>query len=273
MSDKDWTEIELSEITEQDDAATVEETPLVESVPSVVEEEIEHQMDLSELLALTAKPPKKEEEKPIVPIIPLKPEKPDDPENSTITYYNENADSYYQKTIDADMSSQYRFFRKYLPNGARILDLGCGSGRDTKYFRDNGYNVTAVDGSEEMCRKAEVYTGITVRRMDFLDLSDREIYAGIWASASLLHIARKDLIRMLAKLRKALTKDGVIYVSFKEGNFEGVRDGRYYTDLTEGELFNLVNTVGGMKIVEAKHFTEHRETGDVQWLCAIIKKW
>ena len=78
---------------------------------------------------------------------------------------------------------------------------------------------------------------------------------------------------MFAKLRKALTKEGVLYVSFREGTFEGIRDGRYYSDLTEGELFNLVNTVGGMKIVTAKRFTEVREDEEIRWISAIIKKW
>ena len=236
------------------------EEPAVEEpkIISVREDEIDNQMDLADLIAMTTASSKKQEEEPVDP---------------TLDYYNKNAEKYYQRTISADMSAQYKFFLKYLATGARILDLGCGSGRDTKYFRDNGYNVTAIDGSEEMCRKAEAYTGIPVRNMDFLDLNDREIYAGIWASASLLHIVKKDLPRMFAKLRKALTKEGVLYVSFKEGNFEGLRDGRYYTDLTEGELFNLVNTVGGMKIVEAKHFTKEVDGQEVHWLCAIIKKW
>lgn len=246
MSEKYWTETDGKE------------EPRAKKVIPVRDEEIEHQMDLADLIAMTEAPVKKEEK---------------EPEETTLDYYNKNAESYYARTIGSDMSEQYHFFLKYLSPGARILDLGCGSGRDTKYFRDNGYNVTAIDGSEEMCRKAEAYTGINVRQMDFLELSDREIYAGIWASASLLHIAKKDMFRMLAKLRKALTKEGVLYVSFKEGNFEGVRDGRYYTDLTEGELFNLINTVGGMKIIEAKHFTEQREGEEVHWLCAIIKKW
>ena len=138
---------------------------------------------------------------------------------------------------------------------------------------DKGFLVTAIDGSEAMCKKAESYTGLNVRQMDFLELNDREIYSGIWASASLLHLKKKDLTRMFAKLRKALTKDGILYVSFRKGTFEGMRNGRYYTDLTEGELFNLVNTVGGMKIVQAKEYKEQREDEEIVWICAIIKKW
>ena len=236
-----------------------ESAPQEKKIITFTGSEINRQMDLEDLFTLSSAPQPDPEE--------LTPRK------RTITFYNNNADSYYERTISSDMETQYRFFLKYLTAGARILDLGCGSGRDTKYFRDHGYNVVAIDGSEEMCRRAESYTGINVRQMDFLDLNDREIYAGIWASASLLHIEKKDLPRMFAKLRKALTKDGVLYVSFKEGTFEGFRDGRYYTDLTEGELFNLTNTVGGMKVVAAKQFTEERDREEIHWLCAIIKKW
>ena len=203
-------------------------------------------------------------------IVPMNDE---EPVNETLAYYNENADSYYDRTVSSDMNEQYDFFLKYIPSGARLLDLGCGSGRDTKHFMDKGFLVTAIDGSEAMCKKAESYTGLNVRQMDFLELNDREIYSGIWASASLLHLKKKDLTRMFAKLRKALTKDGILYVSFRKGTFEGMRNGRYYTDLTEGELFNLVNTVGGMKIVQAKEYKEQREDEEIVWICAIIKKW
>ena len=197
----------------------------------------------------------------------------EEPVNETLAYYNSHAEDYYEKTVGKDMNAQHELFMKYLPSGVRVLDLGCGSGRDAKFFMDKGFLVTAIDGSEEMCRVAESYTGLYVRQMDFLDLNDREIYAGIWASASLLHLEKKDLPRMFAKLRKAMTRDGILFVSFRLGSFEGMRDGRHYSDLTEGELFNLVNTVGGMKIVEAKIFKEERDSGVIDWLSAIIKKW
>lgn len=173
----------------------------------------------------------------------------------------------------ADMSGSYRVFLKYLPTGGRILDFGCGTGRDTKYFMDQGFAVTAIDDSDEMCRQTESFTGINVRHMSFLDLNDSEIYAGIWASSVLSRVPKKDLLRMFAKLRKALNKDGILCVSFPEGTSGGMKYARYDGDLTEGELFNLINTVGGLKISEVKRITEERYAEKRTWICAIIKKW
>ena len=78
-------------------------------------------------------------------------------ENKTIDYYNQNAEEYCQSTKDADMSACYQMFEKCLQPGAKILDLGCGSGRDSKYFLSRGYDVTSVDGSEEICKYSSEY--------------------------------------------------------------------------------------------------------------------
>ena len=101
--------------------------------------------------------------------------------NDTIDYYNKNADAFYESTIDADMSAQYDMFEKRLYAGARILDCGCGSGRDSKYFLDNGYEVVAIDGSEELCKKASELTGIVVINMLFQDIDFEDEFDGVWA--------------------------------------------------------------------------------------------
>ena len=76
--------------------------------------------------------------------------------SKTLDYYNENAEAFCENTVNADMSSQYNMFEKYMFDGARVLDFGCGSGRDTKYFIEQGYHVEAIDGSEELCKRASV---------------------------------------------------------------------------------------------------------------------
>ena len=84
-------------------------------------------------------------------------------DTSTIDYYNRNYDTFVESTRDVDFSEIQNTFMDMLPNKAEILDFGCGSGRDTKCFLDQGYQVEAIDGSVELCRLASEYTGIEVR--------------------------------------------------------------------------------------------------------------
>ena len=157
-------------------------------------------------------------------------------DNQTLQFYKQNADSFFSGTVTADMQEARKGFTDCLSVHAVILDFGCGSGRDTRAFMDAGFLVDAVDGSEEMCIRASEYTGITVQHMMFDELDAQDRYDGIWACASLLHLPKKELTAVLQKIEAALRKNGVLYASFKYGDFEGVRDGRYYTDFTEDSL-------------------------------------
>jgi 2-polyprenyl-3-methyl-5-hydroxy-6-metoxy-1,4-benzoquinol methylase len=108
----------------------------------------------------------------------------------TIDYYNKQADQFIQSTLNVDMEALYQPFLEQLAHDAYILDLGCGSGRDTLAFRKKGYHVDAIDYSEELVKKATELTGLKVRYQSFYDLAEYETYDGIWACASLLHCAR-----------------------------------------------------------------------------------
>ena len=154
----------------------------------------------------------------------------------TLLYYEKNAESFTDNTATVDMKDIQSRFLKELPEGAYILDLGCGSGRDTKAFLEKGYHVDASDGSEELCKKASSLTGIPVKCMLFQELEAVDVYDGIWACASILHLPKKDLADVLCKIAAALKKNGVLYTSFKYGSFEGMRNGRYFTDFTENSL-------------------------------------
>lgn len=113
-------------------------------------------------------------------------------ENQTIAYYNQNAASFIQGTVSVDFQTTQDKFLNALP-GKRVLDFGCGSGRDTKYFLGNDLAVTAMDGSEELCKYASAYTGIPVKNMIFQDLDEMNQYDGIWACSSILHLPKKEL--------------------------------------------------------------------------------
>lgn len=197
----------------------------------------------------------------------------DNNNEKTLDYYNRNADNYVTTTISVDFSSVQEKFINALKADAVILDFGCGSGRDTKYFLDKGYHVEAIDGSEELCIRASEYTGITVKHMYFQELDEKERYDGIWACSSILHLNKEDLKKVLKKMAAALKKTGVIYTSFKYGDFEGERDNRYYTDFTE-ETFREY-----LKDIKELTITEEWITGDVlpgrgdkRWLNLLMQK-
>ena len=156
---------------------------------------------------------------------------------------------------------------------AYILDFGCGAGRDTKYFLSRGYQVDAIDGSEQLCRIASEYTGIKVRQMLFQELDEKEKYDGIWACASILHLPKKQLHEVLENMYAALKSEGWIYTSFKYGEFEGERNGRYFTDFTTDTFKDFIRDMHGLKI------EEHWITGDARpgrgeekWLNLLLQK-
>lgn len=193
--------------------------------------------------------------------------------DKTLNYYNENAQSFASGTVSVKFTKvQDKFLEKLNPD-AYILDFGCGAGRDTKYFLSRGYQVDAVDGSEQLCRIASEYTEIKVRQMLFQELDEKEKYDGIWACASILHLPKKQLREVLENMYAALKSEGWIYTSFKYGKFEGERNGRYFTDFTTDTFKEFIHDMHGFKI------EEHWITGDVRpgrgeekWLNLLLQK-
>lgn len=166
----------------------------------------------------------------------------------TLSYYETHSEDFIASTQNVDFSQTQEKFLSYLSDEKKsenadklILDFGCGSGRDTKYFLSKGFNVDAADGSEKMCEAASKLAGIKVKKLNFLDFSERGKYDGIWACSSILHLPKNDLKLVLQKICAALKPNGVFYTSFKYGNFEGFRNGRYFTDLTEKSFSQLVD--------------------------------
>lgn len=193
--------------------------------------------------------------------------------NCTIDYYNKNANQFIDNTSKVDFESHQNLFLKKLSEGAYILDFGCGSGRDTKAFLDKGYAVTAVDGSKELCILASQYTGIDVKQMMFQELNECEVYDGIWACASILHLSKDELLIVIAKMCEALKQDGIIYMSFKYGEFEGYRKGRYFIDMTEATFEKLIVSVTELVLEDQwiSHDVRHERKSE-RWLNMILRK-
>ena len=191
----------------------------------------------------------------------------------TIDYYNLNAENFIEDTQNVDMHLALDRFLHLLNAGAAILDFGCGSGRDTKYFLDQGYQVTATDGSAELCRLASVFTGIKVKEMLFGELDEIDTYDGIWSCSSILHLPKKELLLVIRKMCDALKGTGVIYTSFKYGDFEGMRHGRYFTDFTEDSFKEFIEEIPELTIEDQWITGDVRPgRGDERWLNLILRK-
>lgn len=193
--------------------------------------------------------------------------------DKTLNYYNENAQPFAFGTVSVKFTEvQDKFLEKLNPD-AYILDFGCGAGRDTKYFLSRGYQVDAVDGSEQLCRIASEYTGIKVRQMLFQELDEKEKYDGIWACASILHLPKKQLREVLKNMYAALKSKGWIYTSFKYGEFEGERNGRYFTDFTTDTFKDFIHDMHGLKIEEQWITRDVRPgRGEEKWLNLLLQK-
>ena len=190
----------------------------------------------------------------------------------TVNYYEANAADFVAGTAGADMSDALGRFEALLPQGGVVLDWGCGSGRDSKAMAERGFNVTATDASFAMCEAAVGFAGVNVRNEGFLDLREENAYDGIWACASLLHLRRDELPAAFLRAHAALKKGGVLYAGFKLGDFEGYRNGRWFTDLSEGDLGELL-AVERWRLVETWRSGDVREgRGDEQWLNFLARK-
>ena len=191
----------------------------------------------------------------------------------TLSYYDENAQNFIDGTVALDFSTVADRFASLLSAGSRILDYGCGSGRDTKYFLKEGFQVDAMDGSKELCKYASDYTGIAVKCMLFQELDEIEKYDGIWACSSILHVPKKDLPDIFARMVKALKSDGVIYTSFKYGDFEGERNGRYFSDFTTDAFHSFLIQFPELHIIDEWVSVDVRPgRSEEKWLNIILKK-
>ncbi len=192
---------------------------------------------------------------------------------NTIDYYNKNRDIFIEGTIDVNFIEKQKLFISKLDRGSYILDFGCGSGRDTKYFLEQGYQVTATDGSIELCKAAGRYTGIPIKHMLFQDLNETDTYDGIWACSSILHLPLPELEDVFHRMAVALKESGIIYTSFKYGTYEGERNGRYFTDMTEDKFSVFLQSIKELELEEQWVTSDVRPgRGDEKWLNIILRK-
>jgi len=188
----------------------------------------------------------------------------------TLEFYDRNAAAFFQNTVGVDMSTLHHRFLQEIPKGGMLLDVGCGSGRDAKVFKDYGYRVTAFDASHEMAVLASEYLGQPVAVRTFDDIDEVAFYDGIWACASLLHLPLFEIPAALVRLCTALKPGGTLYLSFKEGEGERKKDGRHFTDLNENTLHDLLGNLKFIEKIDCWKTTDQRPGRTDRWLNAMV---
>ncbi len=163
--------------------------------------------------------------------------------DASILYYESNAESYIERTFSLDMSSSRDFFLRLIPPGGCILDVGFGSGRDSLCFKEAGYKVLGIDVVPSFVEHARKL-GLEAKEENVLDMGYKGLFDGVYASASLLHLKEAELERALTKIKESLKEGGVLYASFKYGDFAGMRDSRYYFDMTPLRMEPILRKAG-----------------------------
>ena len=188
----------------------------------------------------------------------------------TIRHYNENADSFWEGTRDHDVSQNIEALLRALgPGSHRILDFGCGPGRDLKTFTDLGHLPTGLDGAAEFCEIARAYGRCTVLHQDFLNLELPEAaFDGVFANASLFHIPSQVLPMVLTALRVAMRPGGVLFASNPRGpnveGWNGLRYGAYH----DFEQWSAFMTQAGFRAVDHYYRPAGKPREEQPWLAS-----
>ncbi len=191
--------------------------------------------------------------------------------DSTIRYYDNNSESYFNNTVSLDMNELYSRFLIEIKPGGRIIDVGCGSGRDSKYFINAGYEVVSIDASSEMCNVASDYLQSPVSNMNVLDLKYKNKFDGVWACASLLHLPRINQYTALDILVKSLKNNGILYASWKYGVNECSDGKRFFCNHTEDSLIEIINYLENIEVIDIWKTDDKKQGNDI-WINLLLKK-
>lgn len=193
----------------------------------------------------------------------------------TLDYYQRNAKDFFSQTINVDMQNVYQPFLEYLPkphlsNQQKILDVGCGSGRDSVFFANQGFEVVAIDGSQNVIDLAkQTDTRIDCQCLRFHEIAKQSWqnqFTGIWACASLLHVPFDDLTKLLNDLIRCLKSDGILYASFKYGDSEREKDGRFFCDINEQRWQLIEEQLDSAKALKLWQTVDNRmDKRDIWW--------
>ncbi len=192
---------------------------------------------------------------------------------TTLEYYQSNAEAYFFDTAWVNLDELYKPFLELMPETGVILDAGCGSGRDTRFFIKQGFKVIAFDNSSQMVKLASDFTGQDCLHLSFEDIEFENKVDGIWACASLLHVRKKNMLNILKKFCAALKNRGIMYVSYKYGNMEYSKEGRHFSNYNEQCFSELLTGITSFNLKKMWKTKDLKPRGkNEMWLNILLEK-
>lgn len=196
----------------------------------------------------------------------------EDKMNSTISYYNTHAKEYSESTVNVDLSICVERFLEKIKPGSSIMDIGSGSGRDLKLFRERGYLAQGIDASESLAAIAQKYSNCPVQVCNILDWKPNTTFDAYWANASLLHLKEEEILQFFKAKTQYLKDGGIIYFSMRKGDTVGYDEkGRYYTPFLDELLQNILKEEPALELLDMWTSTDSLGR-DISWVSVILKK-
>lgn len=194
-------------------------------------------------------------------------------DQETIDFYNQNSEGYDQATFNLKLEVPWiEFTSRIKPNG-RILDVGCGPGRDIRHFLDLGYYVEGVEPSRELAKIARSRTGAVIHEIAAEQISFNNQFDGVWACASLLHVDRSNMEEAYNSIMRSLKQLGVFYFSLKSGvGIVRKEDGRLFSNYSFDEIEELVTARFDTKSFVFWESPDALNTRNTRWLNFIVVK-
>ncbi len=192
---------------------------------------------------------------------------------SNINYYDENSKEYIKRTVNVDMSYLAEEFLDFVGDNGKVLDLGCGTGRDSIYFLSKGYDVYAMDGSKAMVDYAKKNLGERVQWATFEEFETTLSFDGIWACASLLHVSEENMPKIVRKYRDLLNPEGIFFMSFKKEKENYAHKGRSFTCYEEDSLRQMIRKAGGLDVLMIKETPSAKLDCDEEYWISAFCKW
>jgi SAM-dependent methyltransferase len=191
----------------------------------------------------------------------------------SIDFYDANAEDFFRRSLAIPLIPEHGRFAAMLPPGGRVLDAGCGSGRDARAFREAGFEVTATEAAPRLAALAQRHTGLDVQVLRFDEMDWREAFDGIWTCASLLHVPRVEMPEVLRRLGGALVPGGAWFMSFKYGVHEREAHGRRFTDLDEAGATTVLSEVPELELLSMDVVGDGRpDRPDDRWLSLFCRR-